>query len=361
MRMYIQAIAGAIHDCDDDTDLTVFENPKAHMFQWRSLRRMRSFSCPLVPSHRVGRVAYQNSIYPLLMRAARIDALLATCNVIPIGTPVPTVLVIQSLQFFDHPEGFGSLQKRYLKAALANSVKRASAVICVSQFSKRQLIQLTNVDPGKVHVVYHGLPPSHGVSDSIAGSNGSSPPYVLCIAHLQPYKNVLRAMAAYAELRRSHGIPQRLRIIGFEDQYTARDIHEYATDLRVADSVDFLGPIGHEDLRAQYSMADLLLYPSLYETFGLPPLEAMAAGCPVVASNSSAIPEVVGNAAQLVDPLDVADIARGMLHVLSDQSWRRELIGRGRLRAAEFTWDKAGRSTLQILKEVVGAEQNQHR
>jgi glycosyltransferase involved in cell wall biosynthesis len=199
------------------------------------------------------------------------------------------------------------------------------------------------------------------VNDAIACREGSSPPYILCIAHLQPYKNVLRAIAAYAQLRRSHGIHQRLRIIGFEDQYTARDINNYAAELGVADGVDFLGPIGHEDLRAHYSMAELLLYPSLYETFGLPPLEAMAAGCPVVASNSSAIPEVVEDAAELVDPLDVGDIARGMLHVLVDQPWRSELVRRGRLRAAEFTWDKAGRSTLQILKEVVGTDAKRSR
>jgi alpha-1,3-rhamnosyl/mannosyltransferase len=233
-------------------------------------------------------------------------------------------------------------------------VKRATAVICLSEFSKRELVEFTGVDTSKVHVVYHGLPPSHPITDVTGERKTESPGYLLCLAHLQPYKNVLRAIDAYAQLRLNHRVEQRFRIIGFEAQYTARDIQDYAMRRGVSDGVDFLGPVGHEDLRAHYLKADLMVYPSLYETFGLPPLEAMAAGCPVVASNSTAIPEVVGDAAELVDPLDASDIARGILHVLGDPTWRLKLIARGRSRASQFTWDKAARSTLTILREAVG-------
>jgi glycosyltransferase involved in cell wall biosynthesis len=364
MRMYLMAIANAIHDSDEHTELILFESPQAPVPELSLLPRLRIASCPFVPRGRVGRVAYQNSVYPLLMRFARMDVLLATCNVLPIGTPVPAVLVIQSLQFFEHPTAFGAWRRRYLQAAVAASVKRAAAVICVSQASKTALMNLTGVDSAKVQVVYHGLPPRHRnghreAIDAVVAGHGKqqgrgNPPYILCVSNLYAYKNFARLLEAYGQLRRDNGIRQRLRIIGHEAEYTGRDISALSIRLGVADSVDYLGPIDHEDLPAHYAAADLFVYPSLYETFGLPPLEAMAAGCPVVAANSSSIPEVVGDAGELVDPLDVGAMARGMLRVLCDVSRRTQLVERGRLRVGEFTWERAGRTTLDLLKKAAG-------
>jgi glycosyltransferase involved in cell wall biosynthesis len=355
MRMYLKAIVGGIQECDDSTQLVLFENPQAPLPELRSLPRVRLIPCPFVPRNRAGRVAYQNSVYPLLMRSERMDAYLATCNVLPIGMPVPTVLVIQSLQFFEFPSAFGTWRRRYLRAALADSVERATAILCVSQASKNALLNLTGVDPGKVYVVHHGLPPSHAEPRPPTRRDGSTPSYILNVSSLFAYKNVRRLMKAYALLRHEYGVRQRLRIIGNEAEYTRRDIGWFAADLGVADCVDFLGPIDHEKLRHHYAAADLFVYPSLYETFGLPPLEAMSAGCPVVAARSSSIPEVVGDAAELVEPLDVAAIAQGMLHVLTDPARRAELVMRGRSRAAEFTWERAGRQTLDVLRLAAGA------
>jgi glycosyltransferase involved in cell wall biosynthesis len=352
--MYLTAIARAIHDYDEDTELVLFENPRAPLTELRVLQRLHVTSCRFVPPGRIGRVLYQNSVYPLIMRLAPVKALLATCNVLPIGTPVPTVLVIQSLQFFEYPATFGVWRRRYLRASVAASVRRAAAVICVSESSKNALMRLTGVDSRKVHVVYHGLPPSHRAGPRTLQDRVNAP-YILCVSSLHAYKNVLRVVEAYAQLRRDHRVPQRLRLIGYEAQYSGQDISRLATTLGVGDCVDFLGPVGHTELPDHYAAADLFVYPSLYETFGLPPLEAMAAGCPVVAANSSSIPEVVGPAAELVDPLDVAAIAAGMLRLLTDEARRTELVERGRSRVAEFTWERAGRSTLDILKQAAGA------
>jgi glycosyltransferase involved in cell wall biosynthesis len=241
-----------------------------------------------------------------------------------------------------------------LRAALEGSVRRAAAVVCVSHASKIALVKLTGVDPSRVFVVHHGLPPGHAGNRPPTHRDGLTLPYILNVSSLFAYKNVHRLLQAYALLRRRHGIRQRLRIIGNEAEYTRQDIYRLAAQLGVLECVDFLGPMDHEQLRDQYAGADLFVYPSLYETFGLPPLEAMAAGCPVVAANSSSIPEVVGDAAELVDPLDTNAIARGMLHVLTDAPLRDRLIERGRSRAAEFTWERASRETLEILRLAAG-------
>jgi len=349
MQMYLMAIVRAMHDCDKHTELVLFQNPQVPLSELSTLPRLRVISCPFVPRNRVGRVAYQNSVYPVLMRSARADALLATCNVLPFGTPVPAVLVVQSFQYFEQPAAYGAWRRRYLQAALTSSVQRAAAVICLSQTSKDALVKFTGVEVGKVHVVYHGLPPSHA---GPANRTSEVPGYILYVSSLYAYKNVFRVLEAYARLRRDAGITQRLRIVGPEAEFTMQDVHRKAIELGEGDHVDVLGAVGHAQLREQYAGADLFVYPSLYETFGLPPLEAMAAGCPVVAANSSSIPEIVGDAAELVDPLDVAMIAEGMQRVLSDPARHSELVGRGHARVAEFTWERAGRRTIDILKQV---------
>jgi len=355
MRMYLEAIAKGMHDSCDDMDLVLFENPQVALHRLRSLSGLQVRPCLFVPQNRVGRVIYQNTLYSLLIRSARLDALLATCNVLPFGLNVPTVVVIQSLQFFEHPTAFGAWQRRYLKTIVGRSVKRAAAVICLSSASKRALLELTGVEPSKVHVVYHGMSPSHSSATARIERSRTAPPYILNVSSLHAYKNVPRLIEAYAQLRRQHRITQRLRIIGYEAEYTRQDIAMFARKLRVSDWVDFLGPVGHEELPAHYANADLFVYPSLYETFGLPPLEAMVSGCPVVAARSSSIPEIVGNAAELVNPLDVEDIARGIHRVLTDVPRRSELIERGRLRAASFTWERAGHQTLNVLRDAAGS------
>ncbi len=350
--MYLTTIVRAMHDCDEDTEMIVFDNLHASLSELNMPPRVRVTSLPFIPRNRVGRVLYQNTVYPLLMRYSGADALLATCNVVPFGVSMPTVLVIQSLQYFEPLAAYGAVRRHYLRVALTNSVRRASAVICVSHASKEELVKLTGIERRKVHVVYHGLPPSHLAGKQPANRPPSTQPYILYVSSLYAYKNVFRVLDAYAMLRRGEGIRQRLRIIGPEADYTVEDVRRRAIGLGVGEHVDVLGAVDHTELPEHYAGADLFIYPSLYETFGLPPLEAMAAGCPVVAANSSSIPEVVGDAAELVDPLDVGMIATGMHKVLTDDARRNELVKRGQARAAEFTWERAGRQTLELLKQA---------
>jgi glycosyltransferase involved in cell wall biosynthesis len=353
MRMYLAALIRAMRQQAPNAHLVLFENPHAQLTELHSQEGLGLFTCPGVPRNRLGRVLYQNAVYPHLMRRAGIDVLLATCNVLPAGTPVPTVVVIQSLQYFDHPAAFGALRRQYLRSALARSVERAAAVVCVSHTSKAMLVELTGVDAGKVHVVYHGLPPAYSRLRPVVTVKPAVP-YILNVSSLHAYKNTLRLVEAYASLRRRYRIPHRLRIVGFEAQYTARDLTELAARLGAADSVDFLGPIPHEELPEHYSGADVFVYPSLYETFGLPPLEAMASSCPVVAADCSSIPEIVGDAAELVDPFDPESIAAGLLRVLSDRYRRADLIERGRERASAFTWERTASQTVDILRMSAG-------
>ena len=354
MRMYVMSIVRAMHDCDQETQLVVFENPHVSVSELNALSRVRTQICPLVPRNRVGRVLYQNTIYPALMRSVDMHALLATCNVLPFATPVPAVVVVQSVQFYERASSYSTWRRAYLRSTVARSVRRAEAVICLSEASKSELVNLIDIGEEKVFVVYHGLPATSDRGNDAGPSESGLPPYILYVSHLAAYKNIFRLLEAYSRLRQEHHIIHRLRVIGPETEFTVLDVQRKAVELGVGGFVDVVGPVSQDQLRHQYEYADLFVYPSLHETFGLPPLEAMAAGCPVVAANASSIPEIVGDAAELVDPLDVDSIAHGMSLVLFDIQRRKHLIERGRSRIQEFTWERAGQRTLDILKKVAG-------
>jgi glycosyltransferase involved in cell wall biosynthesis len=351
--MYITTLTREMSRQAPDLDFVIFDSAGLPLHELDGLPHVRRMSLRAVPRHRAARILYQNWVYPMVLARQGLDVLLATCNVLPIMWHIPAVLVIQSLQYFDQPGTYGRWRGKYLRLAVRGAVRRASQVICVSHNSRQAALHYTRADPAKFHVVYHGVP------DAATGYGGqlrrsTRHPYILTVTTLYKYKNVERLIEAYAQLVRDHRISQRLRILGGNADLTADTLRALAARLGVAHRVDVMGAIAHDRLPAHYAAADLFVYPSLYETFGLPPLEAMALNVPVVASNATAIPEVVGGAAELVDPLDVSDMARGMAVALLDPRRREELRERGRARAAEFSWSTSARTTLQVLRTATG-------
>ncbi len=353
MRMYITTLTREIARHDPNVELVVFDSKALPLHELDDLPQVRRVSLRGVPEQRAGRILYQNSIYPLLLARRRLDVLLATCNVVPIGCRMPVVVVIQSLQYFDHSSAYGRWRAAYLRASVRAAVQRATEIICVSHDSCRAALRYTGGDPARFHVVHHGAPVA-ATDFQRPDADDARDPYILTVTTLYSYKNVERLIEAYARLVRDHAIPHRLRIVGGDADVTADMLRRLASQHGVAERVDLLGAVAHDRLPAHYAGADLFVYPSIYETFGLPPLEAMALNVPVVASRATAIPEVVANAAEMVDPLDVADIARGMAAVLLDSRRRDELIRLGRERVKDFSWSEAASATLHVLRLAAG-------
>jgi glycosyltransferase involved in cell wall biosynthesis len=350
MRMYLTALTAKMSEQEPGVEFVLLESRQFPLAELEGLPNVTRVVCPGVPGSRAGRVLYQNSALPLYMRTLRADAYLATCNVLPLGCPVPSVVVVQSLQYFDHPEAYGRLRSAYLRAALTHASRHAQSVICVSETARRELIRLTGISSGKVRVIYHGI--SLAITGHTRETEAASPPYILCVATLYRYKNLERLLEAFALLKRESGTPHRLRIIGGEADVSIAELTLIAMRLGVADQVDFTGPLPHNRLPAEYGRASVFVYPSLAETFGLPPLEAMAMGVPVVASRAGPIPEIVGEAAELVDPLDVTDMARGLSGVLFDSQRTQALIRLGFRRSKEFSWDESARRTFATVLSV---------
>lgn len=250
---------------------------------------------------------------------------------------------------------YGQARARLYQRRLLSRVRGADHIITASEFSRQDLLAWSGIDAGKISVVHNGVSDIfHPVSDEAllqgARDRYQLPPrFILCIGSTEPRKNVRRAIEAYHQLRRARtdislvitGVDYCRR--GPEDAFAGLDL----------EGVHFAGYIADPDMAPVYNLASLLLFPSLYEGFGLPPLEAMACHTPVITSNATSIPEVVGDAALLIDPLDVAGIAGALDMVLSSSELRDDLVNKGALRASRYSWRRSAEATRKVYQHVI--------
>jgi glycosyltransferase involved in cell wall biosynthesis len=239
---------------------------------------------------------------------------------------------------------------------LPRVLPRVNAVITVSQASKADIVRHLGVPADKVHVTYEGVGHSYGRASvdqvsKVRAQYGLTDGYFLFVGSVEERKNLSRLLQACARLWAA-GERRPLVVVGARRWKYSKTL-QTVQDLALESNVLFTGPLPEEDLPALYSGADLFVFPSLYEGFGLPPLEAMACGTTVVCSNASSLPEVVGDAALMVDPYDVEALAEAMHRVLSDPDLADDLRQRGLERAAGFTWERTARETVEVYREVL--------
>jgi glycosyltransferase involved in cell wall biosynthesis len=256
-----------------------------------------------------------------------------------------------------YPDTFTRRHALFFRVLARPLLRRADRIITVSQAAAAEILEWDPSLEGKLNVVYEGVSPHFrpASSDEVAAIRtryGLPGGYILCVGTVQPRKNLARLIEAYALLTaRDGGIPPLVIAGGLGWLY--EPIVNKVAEYRVADRVKFLGFVPDADLPALFTGASLFVFPSMHEGFGLPVLEAMACGAPVVTSNRSALPEVAGDAAVLVDPLDVESIADGIAKILKDQVIARRLAEAGRHRAAQFTWTAAARKLLEIYRSCL--------
>ena len=236
---------------------------------------------------------------------------------------------------------------------IKSSLKRADGVISVSQNTKSDIIKLIGTDENKIKIVYEAADSKYKKTIDIIKLKEIKAKYKLCdkfifySGSLSPRKNMVRFLLAYDKIKAK--IPHKLVLTGGRS-WNDRNVREIINQM--GESVIKLGYVNDEDMPFVYNLADLFVYPSLYEGFGLPPLEAMACGCPVITSNTSSIPEVVGDAGVMVDPHDVDELAKAMYEVLTNYDLRESMVKKGLERARKFSWEKCARECLIVVKEV---------
>jgi glycosyltransferase involved in cell wall biosynthesis len=292
--------------------------------------------------------------FPLALR--KLGAAIAHVQyIIPPVAPCPVVTTIHDVSFRRHPAWFPPKHRALLNLLVPVAARNAARVIVGSQHAREELIHFYDLPPEKIVVtpyaadpIYRPLPVDVARA-AVSERFGVRGAYVLAVGVLQPRKNLPRLVRAFARI--AHQVPHRLLLVGKEG-WAAEELRGALAGPKLEGRVQFTGYVPDADLPALYAAADLFVYPSLYEGFGLPPLEAMACGTPVLTASSSSLPEVVGDAAETVDPADEAEIAEAMAALLASPERREALRERGLARAALFSWEETARQTIEVYRQV---------
>lgn len=293
---------------------------------------------------------------PLCVRKERIDLLWTPSYVVPFPVACHAVSTFLDMAYFVMPESYKRTDVLYMKCAIPGSVKRSSALLAISENTRRDIVRLFPDAKSKIFVTHLAAPPHYRpVTDQEALAStraefGLQQPFIFYAGSISPRKGIPFLLRAFANLKKKHGIPHRLVLTGgrrWRDAKIRASFRQLPQQQLVV-----LGHVPDAVLPSIYTLADLFVYPSLYEGFGLPVLEAMACGCPVVCSNLSSLPEVAGDAALMVDPTDDHALADAMHVALTDPQTRNSLITKGLERSALFSWEETARRTLRVFNSI---------
>ncbi len=355
---YTRGIVGALAHLDRDNQYTlIVPSDIGALPQSIGEGQMRIKRLPL--PERPLTIAWHRLRLPLYVElfTGKLDLFHSPDFVLPPIRRARTIITVHDLSFLRYPECAAPGLVEYLSAVVPRSLQRADLVLADSTWTRRDLIEMLHIPAEKIVVVPAGVGPEyHPISDQAAltalRERYSLPRrFILHVGTLEPRKNLIRLMEALRAMADRE--PELCLVLVGGKGWLYEDIFASVARLGLTGKVVFPGYIAEADLPAVYNLAAVLAYPSLYEGFGIPPLEAMACGVPVVSSNSSSLPEVVGDAAVLVEPADTAALAAALLRTLSDSQLRQTLRARGLARAAAFSWPSAAEKLLDAYNLCV--------
>jgi glycosyltransferase involved in cell wall biosynthesis len=352
INSYIYYLLRHLGQIDSDYDYSVFLSERRFADEQLRLCYTRW------PTHRpLVRILWEQLVQPMALRQAGIDLLHAMAFVGPLATSCPFVVTIYDLSFLHYPDAFRSWNRWYLSRFTTLSARRARRVIAISENTKRDVVNMLGVPSESVDVVYCGvdktfrpLPPA--AVTGFRRERALPDHFILFLGTLEPRKNVQMLIRAYAQWRKTEPTIPQLVVAGGKGWYYDQIFAEVER-LGLTGEVIFPGYVAQEDLPLWYNAADLFVYPSRFEGFGLPVLEAMACGTPVVTTNAASLPEVAGGAALLVSPHDEVQLIAAMRRALCDKTLREEMKTKGRTQAATFTWESTARRTADVYKRAL--------
>lgn len=300
-----------------------------------------------------GTVPWDQIAVPWVARKKQLDLIFNPKFTIPFFTKAKKMFVLHGSEWFVIPEHFLKHDRLYFNIFVPLYCRFSDAFVAVSNAVKDDVVKYAGVDPRKVFPIHNGFDPGlfQPVCDaerlrSVRQKYKLPERFILWCGQIESRKNVARLLRAFARIK--NDIPHQLVLAG-EQRWSSRAELQVMQELRLEDRVYFPGWIQHGDLPAVYSLADLFVFPSLYEGFGIPLIEAMACGCPIVTANTCAPPEVLDGSGWLVDPLSVDDISAGMKKVLFDSELRAGMTAKGIERSKAFSWDQCAKQLLAVF------------
>jgi len=341
-EIYLRELLAALADLDQTNEYLVFTNletqsdlvPKQANFHWKPQAVHARF--------RPARILWEQIVLPFEAARYRLDVLFNPGFTAPLFPPCRQVTVFHDLQHKRHPEYFRWFDLPFWQFLLWMAAHRSHRLIAVSEATRSDLLRFYSIPKERIAVVHHGVEPAFSRLD-----RSHTESYLLCVSTLHPHKNLPRLIRAYGRKKRDF----RLILAGLRG-FHAEAIERLIEDLKLQDSVRITGWVPREELYSLYARARAFVYPSTFEGFGMPVLEAMAAGIPVACSDIPPLREVAADAALFFDPLNEDDIASGIERVMSDASLQERLTTAGRERARPFTWVRCAEQTLKVLSDV---------
>ncbi len=265
------------------------------------------------------------------------------------------ISVVYDMTYLRYPETMSRNNLKRLHAGIFRSIRTSDHIITISQFSRTEIAQLMKVPKEMISVI----PCAPSLAKAAVPFNrltkkwGLRKPFMLYVGTIEPRKNLARLIHAFLLLKKEYAIPHQLVLAGGKG-WNNEEIYQSAAASPYSSDILFPGFIFDEEKNTLYQNADVFVYPSLYEGFGMPPLEAMACGCPVVCSSAAALPEIAGDSGTFVNPLDEKSIAEGVWKVLSDEDYAAEMVRRGYSQVKKFTWEASAEKLKRLCKEVLG-------
>jgi glycosyltransferase involved in cell wall biosynthesis len=302
------------------------------------------------------RILIQQTLIPVRMKRHKIDVLFAPGNVCPFWGNFCRVLKINTLHHYHTPKLIGLTRSIYRKFFFEESARRANHILANTMTTKEEICKFMRIPEQKVTVTGEALfdiyaPHSYDQAKTVLAKRALQNDYILFVSALYAYKNTDTLIKSFAHLIKQQLSNTELVIVGQDCDSQMPKLQSLSNNLGISDKVRFLGFIPPEDLPAIYSGAKVFVFPSLIETFGKPLVEAMRCGVPIVASNTSCIPEVLGDAGLLVNPLDPVEMASAIARAIGDEELRRDMIARGLRRGASFSWENDAKNTLAVIEQ----------
>ncbi len=352
---YIHQLLGALPQAGPTVEWVALVSSKAPVLPapWEVRRS------PWGTAHPAARILWEQVAQPWQASRARLNLLHEPVYVSPLWSPCPTIVTVHDLTMFLYAETMPRGRRLYLQTQTRRSVHGAAHVIADSEATRRDVIRLLEIAPERVTAVPLGVGAHlRPVEDAAAlaafrARQGLERPYLICVGTLEPRKNLPILLEAFAQLRAQPGFHHQLVLAGGKG-WGLEAIESRLDALGLRGEVLLPGFVPEDELPLWYSAADVCVYPSIYEGFGLPPLEAMACGTPVIASNASSLPEAVGEAGVLVEPHDPAAWVRAISALLGDPAKQAELRAAGLARARAFTWEAMALQTVAVYRRVLG-------